>query len=135
MKVAIECRSPLLQKSLENFLDGHLSSPHSCDILLSDEPLDRENLLRIGSDENADILKPFSKSQLFLKLEQFYKVKEDANELMTIANELDILDDAVTEVFSDKAADLQSLEDKIERLSASYVQGVMSLVREFHGQK
>jgi len=134
MKVAIECRSPLLQKSLENFLVGHLSSPHSCDILLSDEALDRENLLRIGSDESADIIKPFSKSQLFLKLEQFYKVKEDASEVMTIAQELD-LDESVAEVFSDKTADLQSLEDKIERLSASYVQGVMSLVREYHGQK
>lgn len=134
MKVAIECRSPLLQKSLENFLDGHLSSPHSCDILLSDESLDRENLLRIGSDETADILKPFSKSQLFLKLEQFYKVKEDASEVMTIAQELD-LDENVSEVFSESASDLQSLEEKITRLSASYVQGVMSLVREYHGQK
>lgn len=135
MKVAIECRSPLLQKSLENFLEGHLSSPHSCDILLSDEALDRENLLRIGSDEGADIMKPFSKSQLFLKLEQFYKVREDASEVMTIANELDSLDEGVVETLTQSVVDLQSLEEKIERLSASYVQGVMSLVREYHGQK
>ena len=137
MKVAIECRSPLLQKSLENFLDGHLSSPHSCDLLLSDEDLpDRENVLRIGSDEDADIIKPFSKSQLFLKLEQFYRVKEDAQEAMNIANELDKLDEGFVEpiIETDYTA-IDSLEEKIERLTASYVKGVMTLVREYRGEK
>ena len=138
MKVAIECRSPLLQKSLENFLDGHLSSPHSCDLLLSDEKLlDRENALRIGSDEDADIMKPFSKSQLFLKLEQFYRVKEDAQEAMNIANELDKLDEGIVEplVVATENKAIDSLEEKIERLTASYVHGVMSLVREYRGEK
>ena len=137
MKVAIECRSPLLQKSLENFLEGHLSSPHSCDLLLSDEDLpDRENALRIGSDEEADIIKPFSKSQLLLKLEQFYRVKEDAQEAMNIANELDKLDEDIVEpvVETEKLA-IDSLEEKIERLTESYVKGVMSLVREYRGEK
>lgn len=141
MKVAIECRSPLLQKSLENFLEGHLSSPHSCDLLLSDEALvGRDNFLRIGSDEDADIVKPFSKSQLFLRLEQFYRVKEDAQEAMNIANELDRLDEGfvepmVEDVLETDVNDLNALEEKIERLTASYVNGVMSLVKEYRGKK
>jgi len=135
MKIAIECRSPLLQKSLENFLEGHLSSPHSCDLLLSDESLDRENLLRIGSDAEADIIKPFSKSQLLLKLEQYYKVKENAQEAMDIANELDRIDEIEPDLLEAKPSGIAFLEEKIERLTASYVQGVMSLVKEYHGQK
>ena len=134
MKVAIECRSPLLQKSLENFLEGHLCSSRNCDLLLSDENLlDRENLLRIGSDGDADILKPFSKSQLFLKLEQFYKVKEEVGSAVEIANELDSFDGVELAFTDTPVTNVNELEKKIERLTASYVQGVMSLVREHRG--
>lgn len=134
MKVAIECRSPLLQKSLENFLEGHLCSIRSCDVVLSDESLlGRDNALRIGSDSKADIIKPFSKSQLLLRLEHFYKIKEEATTAMSIANELDILDSIEINIPSQRAPDSRSLEEKIEQLTSSYVQGVMSLVREYRG--
>ncbi len=134
MRVAIECRSPLLQKSLENFLEGHLCSIKSCDVVLSDESLlGRDNALRIGSDSKADIIKPFSKSQLLLRLEHFYKIKEEANTAMSIADELDILDSIEINLPSDRAPDSRSLEEKIEQLTSSYVQGVMSLVREYRG--
>ena len=134
MKVAIECRSPLLQKSLENFLEGHLCSSRNCDLLLSDEALlDRENLLRIGSDADADILKPFSKSQLFLKLEHYYKVKEEVSSAVSIANEMDSFDGVELAFAEAPITNVNDLEEKIERLTASYVQGVMSLVREHRG--
>ncbi len=137
MKIAIECRSPLLQKSLENFLQGHLSSVHSCDVVLSDEEIPgRSNLLRIGTDADADIIKPFSKSQLFLKLEQYFKNEEEAIEVMAIANELDNMDDEISyddTIHSSELRDrFSSLEEKIERLTASYVKGVMTLVREHY---
>ena len=132
MRVAIECRSPLLQKSLENFLEGHLCSIRSCDVVLSDESLlGRDNALRIGSDSKADIIKPFSKSQLLLRLEHFYKVKEEATTAMSIADELDILDSIEVNIPSAVNHDSRSLEEKIEQLTSSYVQGVMSLVREY----
>jgi hypothetical protein len=139
MKIAIECRSPLLQKSLENFLEGHLSSSKNCDLLLSDELLlGRDNVLRIGSDSSADIMKPFSKSQLFLKLEHYYKIKEDAVSAMHIAQELDmpVVDAAPVSLDETDTVSLtmDTLENKIERLTASYVEGVMSLVKEYRGQ-
>ena len=134
MKVAIECRSPLLQKSLENFLEGHLCSSRSCDVVLSDENLPgRDNSLRIGSDSSADIVKPFSKSQLLLRLEHFYKIKEEAYAAMSIADELDILDSVEINLEVSPTGDTRTLEEKIENLTSSYVQGVMSLVREYRG--
>ena len=36
MKVAIQCESALLQRSLELFLEGHLSSLKQCDIVIRD---------------------------------------------------------------------------------------------------
>ena len=140
MKIAIECRSPLLQKSLENFLEGHLASSKSCDLLLSDELLlGRDNVLRIGSDKQADIMKPFSKSQLFLKLEHYYKVKEDALSAMHIAHEMDVKDSLMSVVEETQALakdnlHIDVLQEKIQRLTASYVQGVMSLVKEYNGK-
>ncbi len=131
MKVAIECRSPLLQKSLENFLEGHLCSSKHCDFLLSDENLlGRDNVLRIGSDVNADIMKPFSKSQLLLKLEHYYKIKEEANTAMELVNEMDSFEGVELAIKETPLKNISELEEKIERLTASYVQGVMSLVRE-----
>ena len=37
MKVAVECKSPLMQKSLEMFLQNHLSTLKQCDIVIRDE--------------------------------------------------------------------------------------------------
>lgn len=132
MKIAIECRSPLLQKSLENFLEGHLCSAKNCELFLSDQDLvGRDNFLRIGSDAGADIIKPFSKSQLLLKLEHYFKVKEDAAMAMHMALEMD--EPIQKEEPTRNVKALDGLEEKIERLTASYVQGVMSLVKEYRG--
>ena len=37
MKIAVECKSPLLQKSLELFLEQYLSSVKQCDIVVRDK--------------------------------------------------------------------------------------------------
>ena len=134
MKIAIECRSPLLQKSLENFLEGHLVSSRSCDLLLSDELLlGRDNVLRIGSDKQADIRKPFSKSQLFLKLEHYFKVKEEALSAMHMVSEMEESFEEPS-LAKEHNLSIEVLEEKIERLTSSYVQGVMSLVKEYNGK-
>ncbi len=129
MKIAIECRSPLLQKSLENFLQGHLASSKNCDYLISDEKLvGRDNLVRIGSDSEADIIKPFSKAQLFLKLEALYKRDHALQEAMKISSAFD----EELESESIEALETDLLEEKIERLTRQYIKGVMSLVRDHY---
>jgi len=74
MKVAVECKSPLLQKSLEIFLSSHLSSLKQCDIVVRDfKVLDDERNFYISKDSDSDLVKPFSKSALILALEKRYK--------------------------------------------------------------
>ena len=126
MRVGVQCHSVLLQKSLETFLGEHLAPVARCDVLISDEALvDQGELLRVGSDSKADIIKPFSKSQLFFKLEQFYKNKEELKEVQEITQELDEVP-----LEQDGSLRLDTLEDKINRLTAQYVKGVLSIVRE-----
>ena len=73
MKIAIECKSPLLQKSLELFLYDYLSSSKSCDIFIKDKKcLEDKRTFYISSDSDADLIKPFSKQDLLLALEKRY---------------------------------------------------------------
>ena len=66
VKVAVQCDSPLLQRSLELFLEGQLSSIRQCDILIRDKDIRDDNrpTFVIGATESADLIKPFSKAQL-----------------------------------------------------------------------
>ena len=74
MRVAVECKSPLMQKSLELFLGKHLSSVKNCDILAKDVKCgDDKRCFYISSSKESDLVKPFSKSQLMLALENRYK--------------------------------------------------------------
>ena len=73
MKIAVECKSPLMQKSLELFLDNYLSSLKHCDIVLKDIKSDDSRSFFISSNSESDLIKPFSKSQLILALEKRYE--------------------------------------------------------------
>ncbi len=70
-KIALQCQSRLLQQSLEKFLKGQIVPIDSAQLVITDHPLkiDKPTLL-IGIDENSDLKKPFSRSQLLLKLEE-----------------------------------------------------------------
>ena len=47
MKVAIACESPLLQRSLELFLEGRLSSQRHCDIVIRDHEMHNDEHLSL----------------------------------------------------------------------------------------
>ncbi|MDQ7059640.1 MAG: hypothetical protein Q9M43_00305 [Sulfurimonas sp.] len=62
MKIAVECKSPLLQKSLEMFLVKYLSSRKLCDILIRDtQCLNEERCFYISGTEDADLKKTIFK--------------------------------------------------------------------------
>jgi len=95
-----------MQKSLELFLDNHLSSSKHCDIVIRDvKCLNDERCFYISSDIDSDLVKPFSKSQLILALEKRYKsINKDT---------------AIVEEAEDKPAlDFDILEKRIESLTA-----------------
>lgn len=122
MKIAAQCNSPLLQKSLELFLDKHLCTYSKCDIVVRDEPcLNDARCFYIGSDEKADLKKPFSKSQLILALEKHYAIlnPEEENTVTAVQRE-------------EPAMDFDILEKRIEFLTQEYQSNIIRAVKAFY---
>lgn len=128
MKVAVECRSPLMQKSLELFLDKHLSSSKHCDIILRDiKCLNDDRCFYISSDKESDLVKPFSKSQLILALEKRYKsMKKNISEVEHV--EKDIYD-------NDTPLGFDILQKRIEFLTNEYQENILKAVKAFYNEK
>ncbi len=123
MKVAVECKSPLLQKSLELFLSRHLCSLKHCDIVVRDvKCVDDEKCFYISSDSEADMTKPFSKSQLILALENRYK----------ITNNDGVNKSVEVEEYLDKPLNFDILEKRIESLTTEYQQNILKAIRAFY---
>jgi hypothetical protein len=117
MKVAVECKSPLLQKSLEIFLSSHLSSLKQCDIVVRDfKVVDDERNFYISKDSDSDLIKPFSKSALILALEKRYKS-------FTHQTQGD---------FDEDIADFSILEKRIDILTQEYKENILKAVRAFY---
>lgn len=118
MRVAVDCKSPLLQKSLELFLGKHLSSIKSCDIVLRDTKcVDDEKCFYISASNDADLVKPFSKSQLILALEKRYKS----------------LNKKIVESYYDEDhLDFEILERRIESLTREYQANIIKAIRAFY---
>lgn len=118
MKVAVECRSPLLQRALEMFLSGHLCSVKQCDIIIRDvKCVEDDRCFYISQDDGADLIKPFSKSQLILALENRYK-KNGIKDLDKYGSS-DVLDFSI-------------LERRIEFLTQEYKENILKAVRAFY---
>ena len=125
MKIAVECHSPLLQRSLELFLDNHLTSSKKCDIVVRDVAcLNDERCFFIGTDSSADLLKPFSKSQLILALEARYK--ELHVEIPKAEKHL-----VQTEIESEPM-DFEILEKRIAFLTNEYQENILRAVKAFY---
>ena len=122
MKIAVECRSPLLQKSLELFLSKYLTSLKQCDIVVRDEEcLNDVRCFYISSDTKADLVKPFSKSQLILALENRYKT-------MIVEN----LVQPEVESQQEEPLNFDILEKRIDYLTKEYQQNILKAIRAFY---
>ena len=122
MKIAVECQSPLLQKSLELFLANYLSSLKQCDIVVRDiECLNDERCFYVSNKPNADLVKPFSKSQLIIALENRYEeLKEDEPE------------ETLEEIVNNEPMDFEILEKRIEFLTKEYQENILRAVKAFY---
>jgi hypothetical protein len=124
MKVAIQCDSPLLQRSLELFLEGHLSSIRQCDVLIRDKDIRDEThpTFVIGTNEASDLIKPFSKAQLLHELTQ--KV-ESLKQQPALSVEEEILS-------SSEEVSFEILERHIDKLTREYQANILKAIRAFY---
>jgi len=123
MKVAVQCESPLLQRSLELFLEGHLSSLKQCDVVIRDKKIiDSYHSLYISENADSDVKKPFSRSQLFLALENFYKKLEG----------MENIQDYEEEVEDSQTKDFSLLESRIEQLTDEYKKNLLNTIKAFY---
>ena len=121
MKIAVECKSPLLQKSLEFFLSKYLSPNKKSDILIRDvKCLNDARCFYISTDKDADLVKPFSKSQLILALEHRYEM----------LNKKNTQDDVVKS--KDTPLNFDILEKRIQYLTTEYQENILKAVRAFY---
>ena len=125
MKVAVQCHSPLLQKSLELFLEKYLSSLPKCDIVVRDEEcLEDERCFYIANEEKADLKKPFSKAQLILALEKKYtRLKPQ---------KITSKEDIVTREEDSEKLDFSILEKRIDSLTQEYQANIIRAVKAFY---
>ena len=121
MKIAVECKSPLLQKSLEVFLVKHLCTNKLCDIVIRDEEcLNDIRCFYISSAQDSDLVKPFSKSQLILALEEKYAtlIKDTPQHLVELGDE--------------EPLSFEILEKRIDYLTKEYQQNILKAVKAFY---
>jgi hypothetical protein len=124
MRVAVECSSPLLQKSLELFLGSYLDSSKKSDIVIRDTKcLNDPKCFYISNNAQADLMKPFSKSQLILALEKKYDALKPKQEKESVKK---------VDEFEEDGLDFSVLEKRIEFLTNEYKENVLRAIKAFY---
>ncbi|NPA29118.1 MAG: hypothetical protein GXO33_02920 [Epsilonproteobacteria bacterium] len=112
MKIELRCRSKLLRESLKRFLKDHQIVEEGGDLIVCDEKIEtRVPSLRIGTDEEADLIKPFTRSQLLLRLEELQK----------------------RSALRDLPVEEETLEEKIEAATTRFVREIVKIVKQHGG--
>ena len=107
-------------------LKNHLSSIKSADIILSDKKIKtKKPVLLISSDyAKANIKKPYTRAQLFLALEDFYKQEKEKN----------IIKDTIEPKILFNANSTLTLEEKIEKLTKQFTKDIVQAVKGHYAQ-
>ena len=123
MKVAVQCESPLLQRSIELFLENHLSALKQCDVVIRDKKImDAHHSLYVSNTQDSDIKKPFSRSQLYLALEKFYQKVVDIQSVQAYDEE----------TIPSIEKDFTLLEERIDILTQEYKDNLVKVVKAFY---
>jgi len=122
MKVALDCNSILLQKSLEIFLVNYLCSKKQADIIVTDKPsLKDSKYFYISTKKEADLIKPFSKAELILALERRYNLQQ-----------IEPLADMVEKKDLKEGLDFSILERRIDQLTQEYKHNIIRAIKAFY---
>ncbi len=116
MKIAVDCNSLLMRKSLELFLTKYLTTSKNADIVITDTKRDDEKYFFISSNKDeADLVKPFTKAQLILALERRFKNSKKS-----------------VKKVEDNGLDFSILEKRIDFLTQEYKNNILKAVRAFY---
>ena len=126
MRYKIECKSLLLQKALEIFLDEYIAEDG---IVISDEDGD----IIVGED----IKKPFTKSQLLIQLEAIHQktqIKEKIEDKLEI--DMNIFEELMNKEVTQKIDKEEiSFEVKLDKLIDNFTNDLKKLIKEEYGKK
>lgn len=115
MKIALACQSVLLEKSLEIFLRNYIVSYKKSDFVISDQQIEIDKpVFYISPNGDGELDLPFTKSALILSIEKFYAQN--------------ILD--AKKPKSEKSIDLDSLEKEITKLTDTFRQDLIAVIKE-----
>ena len=118
MKIALACQSVLLEKSLRKFLKNRLVGEYEADIVISDHTMECDRpVLRIGTDPQADLKKPFSRSQLMIRLEERYDRFRAKERIEGVCEEE------------------PNLEERIETLTRRFVNELTHMIKEHYEKR
>ncbi|EAH7654035.1 TPA: ornithine carbamoyltransferase [Campylobacter coli] len=71
MKISLECKDLIIEKTLELFLKEHLVMKKDCDFIISDEKISTQKPLFIIAKNSPFLSVPFSKEALMNSLNEF----------------------------------------------------------------
>lgn len=114
MKIALECKDIILERTLQLFLKEHLSRKKDCDFLICDEKVEFEKPQFLISKRSSQLAVPFSKAQLLQALSEFN----------------DALQRLAEQIADEK---IKALEDKIEIMAEEFRQQYQSDIDEAIG--
>lgn len=115
MKIALACQSVLLEKSLEIFLKSYIAPYKQCDFVISDKEIEIDKPLFYIASEDSDLVMPFSKSALMLKIEKFHESllkKEPTKNVKKVC--------------------VEELEEKITTLTDSFRNDLINIIKEHY---
>ena len=136
MKVAVQCESPLLQRAFEHFLEGHLTALKQSEIVIRDRKVDDgRQMILVDSSAEADLRKPFSRSQLMMVLENRLQESASVEQIRQLTEEMEAAPghaEASPALKESGGLDFSVLEKRIDKLTREYQQNVLEAVRAFY---
>ena len=139
MKIAIDCKSPLLQKSLELFLSNYLSSSKSCDIFIKDKKCVKDKrTFYISSESDADLVKPFSKQELIFALEKRYFSLDTKKQNNFIIEKEEVIEKVEPPIppqekkIEQENNNFSLLEKRIQLLTQEYQKNIINTIKAFY---
>jgi len=122
MKLAIICKSLLLEKALKLFLKPYIAPLKQCDFLVCDHEMDVDIPQFRLKTVDSELAFPFSKSALLISLDKFYKTLKESTSKLEHAK------------ISTKNSDFATLEEKLNKICKQYNAQIIQTIKEHYGQ-